>query len=171
MKTKSYLPLLVMLMLTSVVAHAQLAINTNTYRTAIGLRAGGTSGLTIKHFFGENNAAVEGIIGVWPNALSLTALYEKHVSTGAEGLNWYYGGGGHVVFESGRYYNRDYYYYRNSYRNGGVGLGVDGIIGIEYKINPIPFAISLDLKPLIEVNTEGGTFFAVDPGLGLKLTF
>lgn len=145
--------------------------NKTTYNTAIGLRAGGTSGLTVKHFFGSGNA-IEGIIGIWPNAFSLTGLYEKNVNAGLAGLNFYYGGGAHLSAETGRYYDyrRDgYYYYR--YSDGSPGLGIDGILGIEYKIPPIPFAISLDLKPFVEVNANGRIYTAIDPGLGIKIAF
>jgi hypothetical protein len=170
MKTKKSIILIMGLMQLSLISLGQPAINTSSYHTAIGLRGGATSGLTIKHFMGSGSA-LEGIVGIWPNGISITGLYEKHANAGLEGLNWYYGGGGHVGFESGRYYNKDYYYYRNHYRDGGAAIGIDGIIGIEYKINPIPFAISLDLKPFFEVNTGGGNYFSLDPGLGIKFTF
>ena len=141
------------------------------YSTAIGVRAGGTSGLTIKHFV-RNYSAIEGIIGFHPNAFSLTALYEKYAGIGAPGLHWYYGGGGHVAFESGRFYSyNDGNKWRRNYSDGEVALGIDGILGIEYKIPPIPFAISLDVKPFIEVNTGGGTYIGLDPGLGIKIAF
>ncbi len=144
------------------------AINTASYSTAIGLRAGETSGLTIKQFIGSRSA-LEGILGIWPNALSGTLLYERYASTGVNGLSWYYGGGGHAAFQTTRvYYYPDRYYY---YRRGDVGLGVDGILGIEYKIPPIPFAISLDVKPYLEANTAGGIYTSLDPGLGVKVTF
>ncbi|MES2559391.1 MAG: hypothetical protein V4590_06600 [Bacteroidota bacterium] len=145
------------------------SINSGSYHTAIGLRAGGTSGLTVKHFI-SSGAALEGIIGIWNNAFSITGLYEKHSGTGTAGLNWYYGGGFHVAAENNRYY-RNRYYYRDYYSDGGVGIGIDGILGIEYKIIPIPFAISLDVKPFIDVNTHGGAFFSLDPGLGIKFVF
>ncbi len=146
------------------------AINTDYYKNAFGLRAGGTSGLTIKHFT-NSNTALEGIVGFWPYTINITGLYEKYAHAGASGLSWYYGGGGHISFISATYYDRDYYYYRNYYRERGLGMGIDGIVGIEYKIRPIPFAISIDLKPMIEVYSFGGSFFAIDPGLGIKLTF
>lgn len=147
----------------------------STYKTAIGLRAGQTSGLTIKHFVGSANA-LEFIVGVWPYGFSATGLFERHASAGAEGLNWYYGGGGHVAVHSGRLYYYDYRYgnrrYDYYYRSGSdLGLGVDGVIGLEYKIKPIPFAVSLDLKPFIEVNTAGAAFIGLDPGLGIKVAF
>ena len=148
-----------------------LAINSTNYKTAIGLRAGETSGLTIKQFIGSSTA-LEGIVGVWSHGLSATLLYEKHVPAfDVDGLNWYYGAGGHVAFESGRrilYYRNDRYY---RYNDGNIGLGVDGIIGLEYKIPTIPFALSLDVKPYVEVITNGRVWTSLDPGLGIKVTF
>ncbi len=146
------------------------AINTYAYHTAIGLRIGGTSGLNVKHLYGSGSA-LEGIIGIWDDAFSITGLYEKYTNAGAPGLNWYYGGGFHVAVENNYYHDHKHYYYRDRYTGGGVGLGIDGIVGIEYKINPIPFAVSFDLKPFIEMNTGGGAFFSLDPGLGLKFAF
>lgn len=169
MKTKHFLKLWLWVALAfPFIANAQST--SGTYNTAIGLRGGGTSGLTIKHFTGSN-VALEGIIGLWDNAFSLTGLYEKHANAGATGLNWYYGGGFHIAAETYRYNDRDHYYHRDHYREDGVGVGIDGIVGIEYKIVPIPFAVSVDLKPFLEINTHGGAFFALDPGLGLKFTF
>jgi hypothetical protein len=49
--------------------------------------------------------------------------------------------------------------------------GVDGMLGLEYKIPPIPFAVSIDIKPLMEVYRDGDLFFGLDPGIGVKFTF
>ncbi len=150
----------------------RLAIDTPNYKTAIGLRGGESSGLSIKHFTGKG--AIEGIVSVWPNDLALFLLYEIHrPAFGVEGLNWYYGAGGHVAFYTRRrayYYDRygNYWWYRG---RRGFGLGIDGIVGLEYKIPPIPLAISIDLKPFVEVNTDGNVYPALDPGIGIKLTF
>lgn len=147
-------------------------VEKNDYKTAIGLRGGITYGLTLKHQF-SHNIAIECILGVWQDALSITGLFEQQVPTGAPGLNWYYGGGLHATFLSGwrNYYyveGRKYYYY---YNNTDAGFGIDGLIGIEYKIPPIPFAISFDLKPFVEINTIGNVYLMIDPGLGIKVTF
>ena len=146
---------------------------TTDYNTAIGLRAGQTSGMTIKHFFNDENA-FEGIIGVWPYALGITGLYEVHKPAfDTEGMKWYYGGGGHATFGTNRIYyvyrNGDRYYYR--YSSGNTGLGLDGILGLEYKIKPIPFAVSLDIKPFMEIDNDGIFYLSVDPGLGIKIAF
>lgn len=151
-------------------SHAQFAVNTSSYTHAIGLRAGGTSGLTYKHWSG--NSGFEGILGLWNRGFSLTLLMERQSNAGIAGLNWYYGAGGHIAaYGSGTYYwkeGRYYYPYRSS---SGFAIGIDGIVGIEYKIRPIPFAISIDLKPLFEINSDWGPEFGIDPGLGLKFTF
>ena len=151
------------------------------FNNAIGLRAGGTSGLTFKHFT-SSNEAFEGILNIHGNGamgFSLTLLYEKYTRAFDEvGFNWYYGFGGHVAgFESGYYYSKLYGDpYRNNrnyryYTNGGFGVGIDGVVGLEYKIKPAPIALSLDLKPFFEVNTRGYSILALDPGLGIKVTF
>lgn len=148
-----------------------MAVNSSTYRTAVGLRAGETSGLTIKHFF-NNQSAVEGILGVWNRGFSATILFERHQQAfDVPGLNWYYGIGGHAAFVGDRYI-----WYRDGrryavYGDERLGLGLDGIAGMEFKIPKAPFAVSFDLKPYVEVVSNGNVWFSVDPGLGIKLTF
>lgn len=138
------------------------------YRTAIGVRVGGTSGLTIKQFTGSSTA-IEGIVGVWPNAVGLTILVEKYVPAfNVAGFNWYYGGGAHLAASTHNHY---YEGPRHYHHDDDFGIGVDGMLGLEYKILPIPFAISLDLKPYVEVTTNGHAHLALDPGLGIKVAF
>lgn len=151
---------------TSVVAYGQ-------YNAAVGVRAGETSGLTIKGFV-TDNTAIEGIFGVWHRGVSLTGMYEVYnPAFNANGLSWYFGAGGHVAL-SNRRDNYDWYRFgqRRFYvDNGETGLGIDGIIGLEYKIPRAPIAFSLDLKPFVEFNTRGGAWVSLDPGLGIKAAF
>lgn len=144
------------------------------YRTAIGIRAGITSGLTIKRFTASGHA-VEGIFSLGRNKVGITALYEKHVaSPTVPGFKWYYGAGAHFSHYTRSEYSYDERGYRYSYyrvRPDGYGIGIDGILGMEYKISPIPFAVSLDLKPYLEVHTSNSIYMALDPGLGIKFTF
>ncbi|SHJ60801.1 hypothetical protein SAMN04488028_101656 [Reichenbachiella agariperforans] len=137
------------------------------YQTAVGVRGIGTSGLTIKHFT-KRSTAIEGIIGFYPNAFSATVLYERYASAfDVRGLNWYYGVGGHIATQSDVVDNEGIYRRESSE----FGLGVDGIFGIEYKIQNVPIAVSLDFKPFVEVATDGDAFMALDPGLGIKVAF
>jgi hypothetical protein len=142
---------------------------TTPYNTAIGIRVGGTSGATIKHFF-RRATAVEGILGTFGNGFSITGLIEKNAQAfDVEGLNWYYGGGAHIAFYNGnRYYNvygRDVTYRDNH----DVGIGINGIIGMEYILpDNIPVAFSLDFKPFIEIDSDGDVGVAPDLALGIK---
>ena len=145
------------------------AINSESYKWAIGFRAGGTDGLTVKAKT-SRSTAIEGILGWWNHGFSVTGLFEKHVNAGVPGLYWYYGGGGHAAFETRDTFYRGRYDRWNDYGRDEMAIGVDGIIGLEYKIVPIPFAISLDLKPFVEVGNGGTVFGALDPGLGIKFT-
>lgn len=152
----------------------ELAVDQNTYRTAIGLRAGETSGLTIKQFIGGPNA-IEGIIGAWNHGFSLTLLYERHTTAfNVSELNWYYGIGGHASVNAGRFiyykYPRNYGRYEY-YTTGTVGLGIDGIFGLEYQIPNTPLAASFDLKPYVELFNTGGYWMSLDPGIGFKVKF
>lgn len=159
------------ILITASTCFGQLATNSSSYTTAVGLRGGETSGLTIKHFMSGQDA-LEGILGFWSHGFNATLLYERHSSAfNASGLNWYYGGGGHAnVYGNRRYYyngrNRGTYYSRGS-----VGIGVDGVFGLEYKIPRAPIALSIDVKPYVEVITSGGIWSSIDPGLGIKVTF
>lgn len=143
------------------------------YNTAIGLRVGETSGLTVRHFVSDG-VAIEGMLGIWNRGVSGTLLYEFYRSAfGAQGLNWYYGAGGHLAVVTHRdgYNWYDYGQRRYYYREGSLGLGIDGIVGLEYKIPRAPIAFSFDLKPFLEFNLTGGAFVALDPGLGIKVAF
>lgn len=149
------------------------SINSHNYKNAIGLRAGETSGLTYKHLFGKASA-FEAIFSVWPYTFGATALYERYTNLGAPGLNLYYGAGGHINVGPTRY--RTYYLYRGEdyvyVRNSSdLALGIDGIVGVEYKFKPIPLAVSADLKPYIENRLFGYTYFTIDPSIGVKFTF
>lgn len=139
------------------------------YNTSFGIRFGGTSGFTAKHFY-KPATAIEGIVGTFGNGFSLTALLEKYVPVyGAPGLNCYYGGGLHVAFYNGRYarnsFGRDI-----DYRSGNdAGIGVNGILGLEYRLpDNIPIAFSIDLKPFVEFGSNGYVAVAADPSIGIK---
>jgi hypothetical protein len=146
--------------------------NTNAhYKTAIGLRAGGPSALTIKHFMGPT-LAMDGILSVWNNGMRVQVLAEKHVNAlDVPGLHWYFGAGPQVSFYDERYwYNngRDRYY---RYEDDQFGLGVCGVVGLEYKAPPIPVAFSLDLIPTVEFVSDGDMWTDFNPGIGMKFTF
>jgi hypothetical protein len=143
------------------------------YNSAIGIRIGGTSGVAGKYFY-QPTKAVEGIIGTFGNGFSLTGLIEKYSPVyNADGLYVYYGGGAHLAFYNGRNRYNSYFGREVDYRgDNGVGFGINGIIGLEYRLpEDIPIAISFDLKPFIEMGSGGFVSFAPDPSIGIKFVF
>lgn len=139
------------------------------YNTAFGIRLGGTSGLTIKHFY-KPTLAAEGIVGTFGNGFSLTGLIEKHLPVyDTEGLSFYYGGGIHLAFYNGRYSGNNFGR-EVDYRSGNdVGIGINGIIGLEYHFpNNIPIVLTVDLKPFLEIGSGGYVSVASDPSIGIK---
>lgn len=141
------------------------------YNTAVGFRVGGTTGIDGK-FFTKQSRAVEAIIGSFGNGISITALAEQYSPVyNAKGLYIYYGGGGHIAFYDGKssyygYFGREVNYHRNN----DVGLGINGIVGFEYRMpDGIPISFSLDIKPFMEMGTGGYIAFAPDPSFGVKI--
>ncbi|OEK02910.1 hypothetical protein BFP97_15870 [Roseivirga sp. 4D4] len=134
---------------------------------SIGLRFGGTSGITYKH-----NSSFEAILGFWGNGISITALKEKSKQAfDAVGLNWYYGFGGHVAFFNDNDPSNDFGRGNRTYLSNEMAFGVDAIFGLEYHLPEIPFAISLGFKPFLEIDTDGRFYGAPDPGFGIKFKF
>lgn len=132
------------------------------YNTGIGLRFGGwETGLTVKHFI-KDGAAIEGILssGWMYRGTRITGLYEwQKLISGANGLYWFVGVGAHVGFYNERYWYKgdckdgEYEYKGVRYNCDGTRavIGIDGIIGLEYKFQELPFTIGLDLKPSIDL--------------------
>lgn len=134
------------------------------YKTAIGIRGAWFSGISVKHFLKENTALEGFLHGRW-RGVGLTGLFELERNTGEPYLNWYCGAGAHISS-----YNR-YYYYRpgnSRYYDGRIfGVGVDGILGLEYTLKDIPLNLALDAHPFFDL-IEGGWGFRYDMGLSIR---
>jgi hypothetical protein len=116
-------------------------LNAQDYLTSIGLRAGLSTGVTIKHFLNANDA-VEGILATRWGGFNITGLYERHGRAfDTDNLYYYFGGGAHIGVWSGR--NNPWFANTNTY----TVIGIDGILGLEYVFTEIPFNISIDWKP------------------------
>jgi len=142
-------------------------ISAQSYKTGLGLRFGGlTSGITLKHFT-NSNTALEGILSVGRKNVLITGLYEKHVAADKNSaLKFLYGVGAHVGFfqDGSSYYYNDGRKYTSS-----TVLGIDGILGLDYKFNKAPINISMDIKPFIDF--FGGNYVYMDGGISLRYTF
>lgn len=162
---KSFMSFVVVLALTTLTVNAQNL--SDHYHTALGLKVWGDGGgVSLKHVVG-NNHALEGIGYFWRGGARITGLYEFHFDIpGAPGLKWYIGPGVHVGIYNRYYFDR---YYNNG-RTSGTYVGIDGVIGLDYKFNGVPINISLDWQPSLEFGDNQG-FMGSWGGLGVRYTF
>lgn len=125
-------------LLTTAIAFGQ-ATGTE-YRTAAGVKIW-PGAITVKHFI-KDEVALEGLGYFWNYGFRFTGLYEFHGDiNGAPGLKWYVGPGAHIGFYDDDWRRND------DYRDDGVDLGVDGVIGLDYKIKGAPINLSIDWQP------------------------
>jgi hypothetical protein len=163
---KQIIVLLAILLATIVLtANAQKSASTysSDYVTALGIKFYPT-GVTLKHFVNGTKNAVEVIGYFYKYGTRITGLYEIHNDiSGAPGLKWYIGPGAHVSFYD-RNKNNDHY--------GGAAVGVDGVLGLDYKINSAPINLSLDWQPSFEFGDNYNNGFSGDwGGFAIRYTF
>ena len=149
-----------------ILAFFTLSANSQDYNTGIGVRGGLSNGLTVKHFI-SSNTAIEGLLSTRWKGFHITGLYEIHAQAfNTPRLNWYYGFGGHIGFWDGY---EDHPWFDEDVDSHSV-LGIDGIIGIEYNIEAIPFNISLDWKPGFNIIGHSG-FWGDELALSIRFIF
>lgn len=143
-------------------ATAQSNIGSNDYTTALGVKFY-PGGISLKHFVSDKNA-LEGIAYFWNRGTRITGLYEIHGDIpNAGGLKWYIGPGAHIGFYNNKVIdNRTY--------DGRTFIGVDGVIGLDYKIRSAPINLSLDWQPSFEFG-DGAGFSGNWGGLGIRYVF
>jgi hypothetical protein len=118
------------------VVSAFCSLQAQDYKVALGVRLSNatptlSNAITMKYHMTQQHA-LEGIVS-FGSRFGLGALYEIYKPTTVSGLNWFYGGGVYVGFESGDTY-----------------LGPTGIIGLDYKFPDLPLNLSLDWKPELD---------------------
>ncbi|MBN3034619.1 MAG: hypothetical protein JW861_03475 [Bacteroidales bacterium] len=133
--------------------------------TTVGLRGGGTSGITLK-YVDRAERTFEGIIGWKDNGFRFTGVTGNHkpVMTGRfSNMFMVTALGGHAGYI--RYDDTDtrvdngitYYSCRKRFA---PVIGMDFMVGLEYRFFTAPIWISLDYKPYLEF--FGEHFFRVD---------
>lgn len=137
--------------------------NGSSYQTALGVKAY-PGAITIKHFI-QKDRALEGLAYFWNYGFRFTGLYEIHGDIdGAPGLKWYVGPGAHIGGWTDRWKDR----YPG--RNDGLAVGIDGVVGLDYKINGAPINLSIDWQP--SFNFVGYSYFEAGwGGFAVRYTF
>lgn len=116
----------------SVVSQAQ------KYRTAAGVRIESDRfGVTLQQKLHERGT-LEAIATVGSRDYSVTGLYERHYPLLGKRFNYYLGAGAHI----------------GNLKDRGVFTGGDVILGVEYKVNGLPFLLSADVKPAFHINHD-----------------
>lgn len=155
--------LILILVFSTTVLSASAQSMGSSYTTAIGVKIY-PGALSVKHFT-SNNTAIEGLGYFWQYGFRLTGLYEIHGDiNGAPGLKWYVGPGAHIGTWNDSW--------KKAYpsRESVMQLGIDGVLGLDYKFNGAPINISFDWQP--SFNFVGYSYFEGGwGGLGIRYTF
>jgi len=138
------------------------SVNAQTYQTALGAKFyagnGSVGGINIRHSLKEN-AAVEGSLLFFNGGgLGIEGLYEyQGPVNGAEGLQYFVGGGGVIGFGGGaRYYDH----------NNSVSFALRLTGGLDYKITNVPIDVSLSLDPFFYLAPSTGAYLPL--GIGFR---
>ena len=128
------------------------------YRHSSGLRLGYTSAMTYKHFI-KGEEAVEFMLSGRDDGFQLTTLYLEHKPLEVsfnENFYLYYGAGAHIGYEFmtdrrlilSPTVPGELEYETN--REAFFTMGVNAMIGVEYRWLAVPITISLDFKPYLD---------------------
>lgn len=143
--------------LSQVNAQKNSSYNSPDYTTSLGVKFYPT-GVTFKHFI-ANEKALEFIGFFYAAGTRIAGLYEIHKPLlNIEGLKWYYGPGAHIALY-------------NNHHGGFTSVGIDGVIGLDYKINNAPINLSLDYQPSIQLTDFYGDRFTSWGGVAIRYTF
>ena len=156
---KQMLALGMMLMAGFGTGSAQSNVTSQDYKTALGVKFY-PGAVTLKHFI-KPNAALEGLGYFWNRGARITGLYEFHGDiNGAPGLKWYVGPGAHVGFWDSKY-------------GGGSSIGIDGVLGLDYKFRGAPINASIDWQPSWDFNGNDAYdgFYGGWGGLAIRYVF
>jgi hypothetical protein len=128
----------------------------SNYRTAVGVKMYPGS-ISFKQGL-DDSRYLEALGAFWNKGFRTTLLYEIHNPLfNAAGLRWYYGAGAHVGFYNSKYYK------------GSSLIGIDGVLGIDYKVQGAPLNLSIDWQPSFEFGDGSG--FEGWGGIGVRFTF
>lgn len=100
----------------------------------------------------------------------------KNAGKNLDGLHWYYGLGAQFRFQT---YDFDYrykidgdpdWYYARGERVTDIDLGIDGVLGLEYRFKTAPFSVFADITLFMEVIDDPFVFWT-QGGLGVRYNF
>jgi len=127
------------------------------YNWGAGVRVGGAAtGINFKTFVSGADA-IEALLS-FQRGVNFYALYERNVPMNAKGLNFYYGAGGNIG-------NWEKKHHEDKFT-----IGIDGVVGMEYKIENAPIVLGVDYKPCLNIIGRTG-FKWYDFGFNVRVVF
>ena len=152
-------------------------VHAQEYRNAIGGRIGLSTGFTYQHQL-DDFRGYKGMLSFRDGGIQLTALIESYRPLYLNFTNkmfYYTGMGAHIGYT--RYQPQRGFLtnpFRRSYGYGNFApvIGLDAIIGLEFRLDRAPLAFCLDAKPFFEL--FGQNIFRLslfDIGFSMKFTF
>jgi hypothetical protein len=132
------------------------------YDRALGIKFPGGLSLTYKKFIADTRN-IEAQLTAWHQGLRVSGLYEFNFYSfkGIPALSWFVGPGVHVGFwKSSGEKNYD----------SKADIGIDGVIGFDYKFKSVPVNISVDWEPAVTLIGSAG-FTPVFGGIAVRYTF
>lgn len=150
------------LFLLAIVLLAATQINAQDYKTGVGIRLSSSgpavnNSVSIKHFLNPK-LAIEGLF-TFDNKAAIGALLEVHNDIpSTEGLNWFYGAGAYLGFDSDK---------ENPNR---ALMGAQGIVGLDYKFANLPLNLAIDWKPELNI-IDNINFEPAAIGFTIRFTF
>lgn len=131
------------------------ALNAQNYTRDAGVRLGDSFSATYRQFM-EEDKALEGVLFIGRHGATVGVLkefFQPALGQISEYLYFEYGFGAHLGFRYTDHYKvMTRTYELEDYRFTPL-LGIDGIVGIEYRFPEFPFIIGVDLKPYFEYST------------------
>jgi hypothetical protein len=143
------------ILIISLLTFLSITAGAQNYTRDAGIRVGDYFSATYRMFI-EEDQAFEGMFFIGRHGATFTILKEQFIpALGqiSENLRFEFGYGAHVGFRYTDHYkvlNRTYDL--GDYRMSPL-LGIDGLVGIEYRFPDLPVVMSIDIKPYFEYST------------------
>jgi len=152
-------------------------LQSQDYRNAVSARLGLSSGFTYQHQI-DNFRGYKGMLSFRDGGIQITALLESYrplYLKFTDKMYYYTGLGAHIGYT--RYQPQKGFFanpFRVTYRYGRFApvIGLDAIIGLEWRMARAPLAFCLDAKPFFELFGQNIFRLSVfDIGISIKYTF
>jgi hypothetical protein len=150
------------------------AVNAQNYTRDVGVRVGDYFTASFRQYLEEDQAIeVMWFIGRHGSTVGVMKEFFQPVLGHISGnLFMQYGYGAHVGFRYTDHYQVLNRTYQLDDERFAPLLGIDGLIGIEYRFPEFPFLISVDLKPYFEYSTiQIFSIYLQSAGISIKYRF